>query len=531
MDLTTLQKSPLRRHLGLRSLTLAVVTGTIGSGWLFAPFYCAKSAGPGSLIAWLIGGLIAFAIALVYAELGGVVSSSGALAQIPLLTHGRISGFIGGWCVWLAYVSLPAIEVLAIFQYLASSLPWLTKDGGQGQVLSPWGLGLASLLLVILVWINLSGIGVLARWIDRLTVWKLVVPLAVSFTLMMKGAHWENLSLPYCSTGSLHGGILTTISTGGVLFSLMGFRTAMDLAGETKNPQRNVPMAMALGLGICLGIYLMLQLAFLVAVAPDKVAAGWSHLNLTAHGGPLVAIALGAGLFWVANLLLVDAVISPGATAMAYMGVSARVSWMMGCCGLLPESLERLNRNAVPWVALCSSFLIGIAMLFSGPSWQKLVSFLSATLVLALAMGPVSLMALRHQLPGTERPFRLVWAPLWCPMAFVFASWAVIWCGRPSVEGAAAAIILPTLLFMAVQWGRGQAMEIRGGLWWIAYVVGLLIISEVVTPREGEEMPIWGQLSLTAVFALMVFPFAVASCLRTPSSAARLQFRNAIGSE
>ena len=305
MSSPVLQDTGLSRQLGLRSLTLAVVTGTIGSGWLFAPFYCAKSAGPGSLIAWLIGGAIAFAIALVYAELGALVSSSGALAQIPLLTHGRTSGFIGGWCVWIAYVSLPTIEVLAIFQYLASSFPWLTLDGGQGQVLSPWGMGLAVILLVILAWINLSGVGILARWIDGLTLWKLVVPLLLSLTLMMTGAHWGNLSASLPGAGSLDGGILTAVSTGGVLFSLMGFRTAMDLAGETKRPQRDVPLAMALGLGICLGIYLVLQLAFLVAVTPDQIEAGWAHLSLTAHGGPLVAIALGAGLLWVANLLLV----------------------------------------------------------------------------------------------------------------------------------------------------------------------------------------------------------------------------------
>ena len=305
----------------------------------------------------------------------------------------------------------------------------------------------------------------------------------------------------------------------------------MDLAGETKHPQRDVPLAMALGLGICLGIYMVLQLSFLVAVTPDQIAAGWSHLSLTAHGGPLVAIALGAGLFWMVNLLLVDVVISPGATAMAYMGVSARVSWMMGRCGLLPDVFERLNHKAVPWIALCSSLAIGIMMLFGGPSWQKLVSFLSATLVLALAMGPVSLVALRHQLPDMERPFRLPWAPVWCRLAFVFASWATIWCGRPSVEGASAAILLPALVYLAVEWGRGRVggLGLRHGLWWLGYVVGLLILAEVVTPRSGTPFPIWAQLLLVGAFALGVFPIAVKSRLTRPSPDARLQFQGGQG--
>jgi amino acid transporter len=70
----------LQRQLSLFSLVMAVVTSTIGSGWLFAPYLSARLAGPASLLAWLAGGLMAFLIALVFAELGALISSSGALA-------------------------------------------------------------------------------------------------------------------------------------------------------------------------------------------------------------------------------------------------------------------------------------------------------------------------------------------------------------------------------------------------------------------------------------------------------------------
>ena len=70
----------LQRDLSLTNLILAVVTGTIGSGWLFAPYFTAKLAGGGSLLAWSVGGFMAFLLALVFAELGSVVPSSGALA-------------------------------------------------------------------------------------------------------------------------------------------------------------------------------------------------------------------------------------------------------------------------------------------------------------------------------------------------------------------------------------------------------------------------------------------------------------------
>jgi amino acid transporter len=506
-------------------MTLAVVTGTIGSGWLFAPYLCAKEAGPFSMLAWLFGGLMSFVITIVFAELGAVITTSGALAAIPLLTHGRTSGFIGGWSVWIAYVSIPTIEVLAMMEYLASKFPWLTIDQSHGQVMSPAGIACASLMLVVFAWINLSGVGMLAKWVNGLTFWKLTIPVVVSVTLMLKQSHWGNMveKLPW--DGSVRDDVLTAVSTGGVLFSLFGFRASMDLAGESKNPQRDVPLSMGLGLAICLAIYMVLQLAFIVSVDPSQISQGWEHLVLSSHGGPLVAVALGAGLIWVANLLLVDAVLSPGATAMAYMGISARVSWMMGRCELLPTQFQRLNGESVPWVALVSSLLIGIAMLFGGPSWQKIVGFLTATMVIALAVGPVSLMALRKQLPGVKRPFRLRGAWIWCRMAFVMATWSILWCGKTSVLWAVGSIAIPTLLFLFPQWLRGRALDLRNGLWWIAYLGGLIAILCVTDKTGWYPLPMKPQMLIAALLALAIFPIAVASRLERVSPEAELEIK------
>jgi len=309
--------------------------------------------------------------------------------------------------------------------------------------------------------------------------------------------------------------VVSAISGGGILFSLLGFRTAMDLAGEARDPQRNVPLAMGLGLGVSLLIYLVLQLSFLVAVPPQALAQGWSGLQLTAHGGPLVAIAMGLGMGWVAALLLSDAVISPGATAMTYMGVSARVAWMMGRLGLLPSSMGRLNRQAVPVVALLWSLAIGLVMLLGGPSWQRVASFLTATLVIALAVGPVSLLALRRQRPEAARAFRLPWAELLCPLTFVAASWAVIWCGRSALEGAVLLVVLPSLLVGLLQIQRRQPLQAASGSWWFLYLGGLLLIAEV--SQDGPR-----QLLLVALFALAVFPLAVRARLPRASVEAQV---------
>jgi len=270
---------------------------------------------------------------------------------------------------------------------------------------------------------------------------------------------------------------------------------------------------------------MILQLAFLVSVDPCQVSRGWEHLVLTAHGGPLVAIAISAGLFWVANLLLFDAVLSPGATAMAYMGVSARVSWMMGKCGLLPKPFQHLNDQSVPWVALVSSLVIGIAMIFSGPSWQKIVGFLTATMVIALAVGPISLMALRKQLPEVERPFRLKGAGIWCRAAFVLATWSILWSGKTSVLWAVGSIAVPTVLFLIPQWFRGDPLELRNGLWWIIYLGGLCAILCVTDKTGWYPLSVRPQMIISAIFALAIFPIAVACRLERVSPQAEFEFR------
>lgn len=496
----------LRRSLSLFNLVMAVVTSTIGSGWLFAPYLASRLAGSLSLLSWLLGGLLSLLIALVFAELGSLVPSSGALARIPLLTHGRMTGFLGGWAAWLGTVSLPAIEALATVDYLGSRLPWLMGSEG-GLELSAWGLVTASALLLVFGWINLAGVSALARWIDGLTLWKLLVPLGVSVALMVEAPHWSNLAVESGPSG----GVLEALSGGGILFSLMGFRTAVDLGGEARNPQRDVPLAMALGLVVSLAVYLVLQLAFLVAVSPADLAGGWGGLNLAGRGGPLVAVALGGGLGWLAALLISDAVVSPSATGLAYMGTAARVNWMLARCGLLPEVFSQLNPAGVPALALAASVAVGIALLLGGASWGRVVGFVTAALMISLAMGPVSLESLRQQAPERERTYRLPLAPLLCPLAFVAVSWAIVWCGWESLRLAVPLVLLPGLAFALLC--HQQANQLTGGAWWLPYLAGLALLAWLAEPTSPLPLAALPQLGAVGLFALALFPLAVRSRL------------------
>jgi amino acid transporter len=111
----------LKRQIGPVALLFTGITGIVGSGWLFAALYAAQLAGPAAILSWCIGGAVAVLLALVYAELGGMLPVAGAIARIPYYSHCGMSGFMAGWLCRIAYVATAPIEVSAVLQFCCRS--------------------------------------------------------------------------------------------------------------------------------------------------------------------------------------------------------------------------------------------------------------------------------------------------------------------------------------------------------------------------------------------------------------------------
>ena len=152
-------------------------------------------------------------------------------------------------------------------------------------------------------------------------------------------------------------------------------------------------------------------------------------------------------------------------------------------------------------------------MVLLAPSWQGVVSFLTSTQIIALAMGPVSLLALRRQLPAAERRFQVPYPRVFCSVAFVMATWATSWTGRTALEGAVLVISIPSLMYVLVRSVQGQPMDLKAGLWWGLYL-GLLILDiELFSQGQRWALPTGWHLALLAGLALAVMPLAVNSAL------------------
>ena len=270
---TRSQTSPdrrLRRHIGPVGLLFAAIGSIIGSGWLFGAFNASKIAGPAAIFSWLIAGGLVMLIALTYAELGPMFPISGGVVRYPHLSWGTFASYSLGFVTWLSTVSVPAIEVEGALTY-ATKFAGFTTAVGQGHdevhVLTPLGMGAAALLLAVFVLLNWFGVRLFAQINNVLVWWKLIVIALVIVVFLITALATTSMGTPanFTSHGFTPGGIpaiFLCISTAGITFSFLGFRQGIELAGETTNPKRNIPLAVIGSVLICSLIYAALQVAF-----------------------------------------------------------------------------------------------------------------------------------------------------------------------------------------------------------------------------------------------------------------------------
>ncbi|WP_432180701.1 APC family permease [Streptomyces sp. NBC_00063] len=427
----------LRRTMTLQQVLFLAISGQIGSGWLFAVLTAAGIAGPAAIISWLIGGAIITLIALAWMEVGAALPRSGAIVRYPYLTHGGLTGWVMGFTYWIGNLSLPAIEALAVLTYLSGSFPGLglleVKDGV--SVLAwPGGILAGIALMAFFYLVNIFGVRLLSeanRWV---TWWKIVVPI-VTFVLLFFTFNSSNFSVSgFFPTGG--GSVFETVAISGIAFTLTSFRGVLDFSGEVVNPKRTIPLGTIGCILIPLAIYVVLQVAFIGAVnwADAGVTGGnWTALAGSSWAdGPLVhalrASSLAAlGAF--ATVLLIDAVISPGASGYVFLGVTARVGFGLSIHGFFPKAFQKTNKHGVPWVSTVVSFVVGCLFFAPSPSWSRLAGFISTAMVLSALMAAVCLPVMRRHAPDLPRPFVLRRAGFWAPAGFCAAAALIYWAG------------------------------------------------------------------------------------------------------
>lgn len=423
----------LRKSLTLLDVFMLGVTGMIGSAWLFSVLGAAGAMGPSAIFSWIIAGVFFIVMVFGFAELGGLFPFSGSLARYNHYTHGTISNYLLAWTYFIGSVTTVSSEAVAVVEYSSAYIPWAWNS--KLDLLTPLGVAVAAGIVLLFFAVQLIGVHVYG-WLNRfLTAWKLIIPTLTFILIFLMYFKPENITkvpgglFPF-GTAAVFSGLITT----GIVYAYEGFRQGLEYAGETKNPQRDVPLGTILALAVVIAIYVLLQIAFIGGINWSKAGVSfgnWTALSSAWQAHPFYSELTAAGIPLLAAfavLLLIDAIVSPAGTLGAYIGTTARNLYGMARVNYIPKFFGDIHKGfRTPWIALIVSTIIAIIFLLPFPTWYAIMSLsATATVYNYLTVG-VTNHALRRLSPSLRRPYR---PPAWYivyPLSFIMAALFIYW--------------------------------------------------------------------------------------------------------
>ena len=520
----------LKRELGLIGATWASETSIIGSGWLFGALFAAQAVGGAAILAWLIAGVVVIVLALAHAELGAMYPVSGGTARFPHFAFGSVAGIGFGFFSYVQAVTIAPIECFAFMQY--ASYYWPSIYNADTKNVTGVGFILTIILTAIFVAVNFLAMRIFARVNNVITWWKVAVPVLAIIVLLTQ---WHSGNFTAGGVGFMPGGIKAlfgALPAAGIIFAYSGFEQCDQLAGEIKNPGRNLPLAIIISVLIGTVIYCLLQVAFIVALPPALLGAHGGLIGLTCpdtgtcntsisqlNAGPFAAVAVLGGVAWLAHILRIDAFVSPSGTGLIYTTGTSRVSYGLARNRYYPQIFGKVNSNGVPWVGLIAAFIIGLFFLLPFPSWHSLVGLITGASVLMYAGAPLSVGAFRGQVPDANRPYRMPAAAILAPAAFVVADLLIYWSGFEVIWKLGVVLIIGYVIIgicMAFDPQR-PPLDWKSAVWLPVWLIGMGLISwqgqysggAEAAPVNTGRIGFWWDMLVVAAFSVAIYFWAM----------------------
>ena len=444
---TTQSASSLERRLGPLDAAALIVSNVIGGGILFSPPQIAASVPSAMLFlsTWVAGGLLAFAGAMAYAELAALRPRAGGEYVYLRAAFGPVAAFLTGWTSFVAgFSGAMATSAVVLAFYLGRFIP---AAGNSTPFFSlpviPGSLALnfssQSIVAVAAIfgmaWIHLRGVGpgrVVSDILAVLKVAAFVLFIAIGFSF----GQGEMNNLIQAGPVAPGNWLLALIP---VMFTYSGWNAASYVAEEIRNPGRNVPMALGLGTGAVIVIYLLLNALYLYVLPANELAAvSGSVLDVIADR--LLGSAAGDTMGIVSIVSLLASI-----SAMTFAG--PRVYFAMARDGLFFRSAATIHpRYRTPAVAIIAQAVWASLLVLSAQA-QTLLTYTGFAIVLFSGVAVVSLFVLRSRQPDAERPFRAWGYPI-APGIYAVASVLILANGlytAPGPTGAGALVILAGL--------------------------------------------------------------------------------------
>jgi len=398
---------------------MLIVASVVGAGIFFTPTQVATLLPQASLIllAWLVGAGLSLAGALANAELGAMFPRAGG--DYVYLREGLhpAAGFLVGW---LSFFAIYAGTIAALALILGDAMARAFGLGERGE------LFFASLIIVLCSALNVRGVRVGARVNNLTSGLKIAALLAFVALAATVG---EGSFAPWLSDATAGSAIGDRVATGTtigwtsfgaalspVLFSYLGWNASVYVASEIRDPQRNVPLSLFMGLGLCTAIYLLVNVIYLYALTPAEMIAA-------EDAGEAAARSLfgDMGGRWVSAFVLISVIGTLNATVL----VGPRIAYAMALDGLFFGAADRVHDGFhTPNVAIWLQAGVSIALVAFLDSFPKALDFTVFGIVLATSADVLALFVLRRRRPDLPRPYR-AWGYPWLPAIYVAANLGV----------------------------------------------------------------------------------------------------------
>jgi basic amino acid/polyamine antiporter, APA family len=391
--------SDLPRKLSLLD-SLAIVVGiVIGGGIFLVPNLVARNLGSQASIlgVWLFAGVASFFGALACAELGAALPATGGQYVFLREAYGPLGGFLYGWTMFVvartAQVSWMAVTLALYVSYFVPLTPLASKL-----------LGIAAILILATInYRGVSGGALVQKGFTFAKVLGLLIIIGGAFFFRGNTGTASAATMPQFSLS--HFGVALIAC----LLAYDGWVQVTFVAGEIRDPKRNILRALALGVGICIAIYMSANLAYLHVMsipeiaASDHVGASAAERVLGPAGGTLVAVIILLSIIGTINGCFLT---------------SPRIYFAQARDGLFFAKFAEVHpRFSTPAFSIVAQAVWAVILLLSG-TYETLLDYAMFALWISYALMVAGMMVLRRKQPQLERPYRMWGYPV-TPLLFL----------------------------------------------------------------------------------------------------------------
>ena len=422
----------LARDLGLSHAGAVVVGTIIGSGIFLVPTEMMQAAGSARVVylAWVVGGLLSFFGALTYAELGAMKPQAGGEYVYVRDAYGPLAGFLYAWTWFL--IAKPAsiatittglvriLETFPVFSFLShacfSHASFLHASTSHPFTVT-YGQLVAIGATVLISWLNYIGVRRAGDFQFVFTLLKVAIILGiVAVGFSYSGGTWANFATEFTGAkGGVAGFFAALVAA---LWAYDGWNDLNMVAGEIRNPQRNIPLSLIWGVATVGALYILVNAA-VQYVLPAAAVAGSER-----PASDAVALVLGhAGATLVSAGMAVSMLVTLNGTIMS----GARVPFAMARDGYFFKAIAEVHpRFRTPSLAIVVQCALAIALLLLGGSFRQFFSLAIFAEWMFYMIAGSTVFVFRRREPHAERPYR-VWGYPVVPAVFVLVSAALLY--------------------------------------------------------------------------------------------------------